>query len=90
MNLTTYLTLHDEDDMSRFMFYEVTSIFAPSTAGLIIYLILVMTCSSVISLQLSATILWTGGCGGYGDNVETGRGYFKILNRMASIVFLQR
>ena len=31
MNLTTYLTLHDEDDMSRFMFYEVTSIFAPST-----------------------------------------------------------
>ena len=49
-----------------------------------------MTSSSVISLQLSATILWTGGCGGYGDNVETGRGYFKILNRMASIVFLQR
>ena len=30
MNLTN---IHDEDDMSRFMFYEVTSIFAPSTAA---------------------------------------------------------
>ena len=33
MNLTILdsTNVHDEDDMSRFMFYEVTSIFAPST-----------------------------------------------------------
>ena len=57
MNLTIDSTnIHDEDDMSRFMFFLKSGIFLRNALQyLIIYLILLMTSSSVISLQLSAT-----------------------------------
>ena len=57
MNLTIDSTnIHDEDDMNRFMFFLKSGVFLRNALQyLIIYLILLMTSSSVISLQLSAT-----------------------------------